>query len=120
MRMQLLGLSAAALLLAGVAQASPDPAIQAFLAQAQSKAESQVNAAGVDLNAHSVRVKAYIADEGRLASVHVADSSGSRDLDDHIERAVKQVRLTDVPPGLVGATLTLQLGHGPLAQAKAR
>jgi hypothetical protein len=121
MKTHLLGLSAAALLLAATAaQARPDPVIQAFLAQAQSKAEADVAAAGVDLSARTVRVRAEIGSEGRLAGVRVLDSTGSGETDFNLARAVQHVRLTDVPPGLIGANLTLVLGHAGLVQAKAQ
>jgi TonB family protein len=120
MKTHLLGLTAAALLVAAGTASAADSQLQAFFADAQAKATSQLAHAGVDLAGQGVRVKAHVDSEGELSNVHVVSSTASRDVDYNVETALRRVRLAYVPPQLIGSDVTLALGQAPLVQAKAR
>lgn len=119
MKTPILGLAAAALALAAGTASATDSQLQGFLADAQATAASQLANAGVDLSGQKVRVTAHV-NAGELSNVRVVTSSGSRDVDYKVERALRRVRLAYVPTQLVGDELTLALGQPPLVQAKAR
>ena len=112
MRTQLIALGAlAAVLSAGVANASPDPVAQTFVEHAKVRAEALVNGCGVDLGRNAVTVQAYIGSEGRLKSVRVLGSTGPRDSDRVIEQALKGLQLYNVPAQLIDAKITFFLGR---------
>lgn len=113
MRTQLFALGAAAAVLsAGLAQATPaKPTLtQVFADRARSHAEALVNTCGVDLAREAVTVQAYVGAEGRLKSVQVIGSTGPRESDRVIEQALKDMPLDDVPPQLIDARLTFHFG----------
>jgi hypothetical protein len=117
MNAKLFAAAAAALsLAAGVAQASPDRAVQAFLDDAHSQAQAQLG--DLDLAAHPVKAWAYVDGQGRLTAVRVVQSAGSRDADYKVETAIKRVRLHDVPPALIGAQVNLTFGPADTQLAK--
>ena len=120
MKTPILGLTAAALLLAAGTASAANSELQSFLADAQAKASAQLVRAGVDLSGQGVRVKAHVGAEGELSNLRVVSSTASRDVDYSVETALKHVRLAYVPPQLIGSDLTLALGQPPLVQAKAR
>lgn len=119
MKTPILGLAAAALVLAAGTASAAGSQLQGFLADAQAKAASQLANAGVDLSGQSVRVTAHVG-VGELSNVRVVATSGSRDVDYKVESALRRVQLAYVPPQLIGYDLTLALGQPPLVQAKAR
>ena len=110
--------AAAFLLTSGAAQASPDGRLQSFLDRAEAQAQSIAVAAGCDLDAQAIKVRAYIDAEGRLKSVQVVGSSGSRDTDRAVEQSLRHLQLADVPGELIDANLTFLLGHAGAAAAK--
>lgn len=114
MKTSILALSAAALLAASAAHAALS-ATQRFAAAAETAAETRLADAGVDLTSQPLTVKASIGADRRLSSVKVLKSSGSRDLDDHAAKALRLLKLADVPPEAIGRDITLVLG-GPPAQ----
>ena len=114
---KLFAASAAALsLAASVAQAAPEPAVQALLDDAYSQAQAQIR--DLDLSARPVKARAYVDGDGRLSAVHVVESAGSRDTDDRVESALKQVRLHYVPPALIGAKVNFAFGAPDTRLAK--
>lgn len=112
-------LGAAALLLtSGAARAAPERPLQSFLDRAEAQAQSLAVAAGCNLDAQAIQVRAYIGPEGRLKSVQVVGSSGSRDTDRAVEQSLRHLQLENVPDQLIDAKLTFFLGHAGAAPAK--
>ena len=118
MKAKLCLLAAAASLLTGATAHAAPTTVDQFLDGARASAEQQLVTAGVDLKA-PVTVKGYISGDGRLRSVHVVRSSGSRDADYAVTQALRKMPVKDVPPLLVGASVTLALGQPAVVQAKA-
>lgn len=110
MKTSILALSAAALLAASAAQAAPSAA-QRFAAAAETAAETRLADAGVDLVGQPLTVKASVGGDGRLSSFKVLKSSGSRDVDDQATKALRLLKLADVPAEAVGRKITLVLGN---------
>lgn len=118
MKAQLLMLSAAGLLFAASASHAAPSELQRYLDRAHAQADHDLAAASVPLNA-PVTVRAYVGGDGRLNNVHVVRSSGSRDTDYAVERALKRLAVAGAPSPLVGSAIKLTLGEGPIVQAKA-
>jgi TonB family protein len=110
--------AAAVLLAASQANAAPTE-LQSYVDRAQTKADVLLNAAGVDLQSRSVSVRATVAADGRLAGVSVVRSSGSRDVDHSVETVLRKLLVTDAPVGLIGGTVTLNVGGAPMQSAQA-
>jgi TonB family protein len=120
MKAQLLMLSAVGLLVAASSShAATAPELQAFLDRAQAQAENRLDVAGVDLKGQPVAVRGSVDSEGKLRAIHVVRSTGSRDTDFAVEKALKRMSVANVPPLLVGGEVTLALGGPPIVQAKA-
>lgn len=99
----------AAVLSAGVANATPNPDVQHLVDHAWTGAQTLVNGCGVDLGRSDVTVRGVIDSDRRLRSLQVIGSTTSRESDRAIERALKTLQLDPVPPLLSGAKLTLVL-----------
>jgi TonB family protein len=107
--------AAASLLAATMAHATPNATLQAFLDDAYSQARAQL--AGAEIS-QPVKVRAYVDSDGRLAAVRVVNSSGSREADYRVQSAVKKVRVSYVPPALIGAQVNLAFGPADAQVAK--
>ncbi|MDB5476019.1 MAG: hypothetical protein JWP49_1530 [Phenylobacterium sp.] len=113
MKKQVLGLLAAGLLLsAGAAQAGADRGARTFIDQAQAQVQAKVDGCGPDVVRGPVKITAYVDPDGRLKNVHVDTTDGLRRSEATIAEAVRQIRFTDVPVGLIDAKLTFYVGHG--------
>jgi len=118
MKTSIFVLGAAALLLSsGAASASPDSRLQGFLDHAGAAAGASAAAAGGDLDRQQVKVAGYIAADGRLKSVQVTGSTGSRDTDRAIERSIRRLQFTDVASQLIDAKLTFVMGNAAAGAA---
>jgi hypothetical protein len=111
--------AAAGLLFAAQGAHATDRALAEYLGRTNAAAASQVNAAGVDLETHTLAVEARVGSDGRLGAIHVVRSTGSLEADLLATRALGKVRVADTPPGLVGAQVRLTLGPAPIVEAKA-
>jgi TonB family protein len=122
MNTQLLGLTAAALLLA--ASASPAAATptdsQRYADRLQAKTEALLLAAGVDAQSPPVSVRAQVRPDGHLTTVQVLHTSGSPQLDRTVAEVLRKVLVTDAPVGLLDGAVTLNVGRGAIRQADAR
>jgi hypothetical protein len=118
MNTQLLGLGAAALLLAvsastsAFASAAPD--------QIQSRAEALLQAAGIDEQGPPVTVRAQVNPDGHLAELQVLRTSGSPERDQAVANVLDKLLVADAPIGLLDGAVTLKVGHEGLAQAQQR
>ena len=124
MKAQFLGLSAAALLLAGSANAAsaagPAPTEFAqFSSLAQARADRLLAAAGVDSTAQPVSVRASVAVDGHLTGITVLKSSGSPDTDRAVATVLRRVLLSDPPLGLLNGAVILNVGKPAIEQAEA-
>jgi TonB family protein len=120
MKTQVLGLSAAALLLAASAAHAAPSETQAYAERAQARAEALLRDAGVDLTGQSVAVRATVRSDGHLSGVYVVDSSGSRDVDHAVETVLRKVVVGDAPLGLIGGAVTIRVGPPPIVRAEGR
>lgn len=119
MNAKLFAVSAAVLsLAAATVQAAPNPAVQAFLDDAYSQAKAQLG--GVDLSHGVVKVRAHVHGDGRLTGVRVVKSSGSRDADERVVGAVKQVRVRQAPLPLIGSQVDFAFGPADAEAAQGR
>ena len=107
MKAQILAL-AAGLLVASAAHAQAPS--QAFFTEARQSADARLAKQGVDLAGHSLAVRGHLGNDARLNGVTIARSSGSRELDDAVVKALRNLKVT-APPGLVGRDVTLALGE---------
>lgn len=108
MKARLLMLSAAGLLLASAAQAAP--AQDRFVDQAKAQAHARLADRGVDLGGRTVAIRMAFGAE-RLASVGLARSSGSPELDSQAVAALRNLKTERPPTELVGRTLVVTLGE---------
>jgi TonB family protein len=116
MKAQLLMLSAVGLMLALPAQAA-QPAIDRFVAAAEAKAEQRLTAEGLALQGRDARIRATVHADRRLTNVRVVRSSGSRDLDDQLVKALRQLKVDAPPVELIGRDVTLGVGDGDIVRA---
>lgn len=117
MKAQLLALAAGALLLASTAHAENSYQTQAFFTDAHEAAGARLAEQGVDLAGHTLTVRGHLGGDARLNGVKIARSSGSRDLDDAVVKALRNLKVS-APPALVGRDVTLSLGGAaPIASA---
>jgi TonB family protein len=119
MKAQFLKLSAAGLLLAAATSFATAAELQPVPRRTQAQADRLLSAAGVDVQAQSVSVRASIDPDGRVTGVNVLRSSGSRETDRVVEAVLKRVIRADPPLGLTDGTVTLTLA-GPSDRADAR
>jgi len=117
MKAQLLMLSAATLLAAAAPATAADRQLQAFETHAQAAADARLAGAGVTLPAAITKVRGTIGSDGHLMNVHVVGSTGSRDTDYAVEKALKRLDVGQPPVMLVGADLTLSFGPAEIQQA---
>lgn len=106
MKTSILMLSAAALLVASAAHAAPSAA-QRFAETTESAAQSRLAEAGVDIAGRPIILKASVGGDRRLSSVKVLKSTGSRDLDDQAAKALRHLKLAEVPVEAVGRDITI-------------
>lgn len=123
MKAQLLVLSAAGLLLAA-APLSPALAASAdtdrFVAAATADAGERLAKRGVDLAGKSLVVRAQVGAD-RLSGARVVSTSGSAELDQQVEGALRNLRTEAAPVELLGRELTFTLGEpGPQPAVAAR
>ena len=118
MKAKLLMLGTAVLLAAAPAASAADRAAQAFASHAQAVADARLADAAVALPAASTKVRGTIGSDGRLSNVHVVGSTGSRDTDYAVEKALRRLDVGSPPVMLVGADLTLSLEPSEVGQAK--
>lgn len=120
MKAQLLVLSAAGMLLAAAplspALASADT--DRFVAAATADAGERLAKRGVDLAGKSLVVRAHVGAD-RLSGARVVSTSGSAELDEQVEGALRNLRTEAAPVELLGRELTFTLGepgpHPPVA-----
>jgi hypothetical protein len=110
MKAQLLMLSAAGLIVAGAAHSAEPPEVRRFLDGGRAVAEAQLAKAGVDLAGQTVAVRGVVVGGGRLNNLRVVRSTGSRDRDEAVAKALNRLRLEDPPLLLSGSQVTLTLG----------
>jgi TonB family protein len=121
MKTQLLGLSAAALLLAAASPSAATPSESRLYAdRIEAKAEALLRASGIDLQGPAVSVRAEVRPDGRLTDVRVVRTSGSPDLDRAVAEVLRKALVADAPVGLLDGAVTLNVGQGVGLQAKAR
>ena len=113
----LLSLTAAGFLLAAPSQAAPAPEVRQFLDHSGQKANARLVKAGVSLAGQTADVRATVGSDGRLMGLRVVRSSGSRDTDAAIEKALNRLRVEAPPALLAGAQVTLAVGGSPAAPA---
>ncbi|MFN3512745.1 MAG: energy transducer TonB [Phenylobacterium sp.] len=118
MKAQLLGLSAAALLLAATAHAAPSAQQQQFVDRVNAQAAERLQERGVDLSGHTLRVKVGVGAD-RVSSVRLVSTSGSPELDAQAVAALRHLRIASPSTEWVGREVTLTLGdwapHTPVA-----
>ena len=107
-------------LLAGSAAQATTTTEQQKADRTEAQTHDRLNAAGVDLNGHSVAVRATVDGDGHLNGVRVVRSSGSRDTDAAIESAFKKQPVADAPTALIVGAITFTLGDVASEQAAAR
>ena len=115
MKAQLLVLSAAGLLLAANAHASPAHQ-QRFVDDTRAQAYARLADRGVDLAGKTLSVRLAFGGE-RVASVGVAKSSGSSELDAKAVAALRNLKTGRPPTELVGRVVVLTLGEPAAAAA---
>lgn len=115
MSTRLLALVAALALVAPAAYARASNEVHDFLRTMALRAEARVSAAGVRLDATTVKVRAQVGVDGRLSGPYVVKSSGSQSTDAAVEAALRRMPVY-APAGLAGRSITLTLGRGRLAQ----
>ncbi len=111
--------AAAFLLIASTAQATPSES-ERYADWAQVKATSLLRTAGLDSAAQPVSVRANVSFAGRITSLRVLHSSGSRDIDAAVEDVLKKVIWMNPPAGLADGAVTLNTGNGAIVKAEAR
>lgn len=119
MKAQLLMLGAAAFLAASAPALALDREVQSFVDHAQAAADAKLASAGVAPTGDT-EVRGTISADGLITGLHVVRSSGSRDNDYAVERALKRLNVGEPPTGLIGAKLTLELAPAGLEAAHAR
>jgi outer membrane biosynthesis protein TonB len=97
-------------LAAGGAQASSEGQVQTLLDRARTQAEQTLDRAGVDMEGRTLTVRFYLDSSGRLKAPTLVRSSGSRTLDIAVESALHDL-VVAVPNNMIGAQLTLRVGH---------
>jgi hypothetical protein len=120
MKTLLLAAAIAANLVAASAPAfagSQDANANAFVRQAEANAAQRLNNAGVSLGGRRIVVRGVIGGDGRLRSLSVVDTSGSRDTDAAVTAALNRMDIADAPASVVGAALVLRLVGSGLAEA---
>ena len=115
----LLSLTAAGFLLSEPARAATAPEVRQFLDHSGQKANARLVKAGVSLAGQSADVRATVGGDGRLMGLRVVRSSGSRDTDAAIEKALNRLQVEAPPALLSGAQITLPVGGGTASAATA-
>jgi|GEM_PF-4661656 len=98
---------------------TPSPELKRYLRRAQTRAGTMLKAAGVDITAYTVAVRAEVSFEGAVTDVRIVRSSGSWLVDDALEGVLRRILRDDPPLGLIGGAITLRLGPAPRTPAKA-
>jgi hypothetical protein len=119
MNAQHLLLSAAGFVLAATAAAA-SPAADDYLAHVRAEAQARLAATHVELGSQTIGVTATVGADGRLRAVHLARSTGSRDTDFAVEKALKNLDAGSPPTVLIGANVTVALGEGGAPVTAAR
>ena len=121
MKTQLLGLTAAGLLLAATsAGAITTPwQSQTYADRVQAKADALLRASGIDAQSPPVSVRARVNPDGHLAGVRVLHSSGSPEIDRTVAEVLRKVLVADAPIGLLDGAVTLNAGQGAGLPAQA-
>jgi TonB family protein len=123
MKTQLLGLSAAAFLVAASASTSVSATAlsesQQYLQRVQPKADALLRAAGIGPQSQAVSVRARVAPDGRLGRIEVLRTSGSPDVDRAVTEVLRRLMATNAPLGLLDGAVTLNVGQGAVLQAEA-
>ena len=119
MKTRILMLGAAGLLFAASASLAAPTELQRYSDQARAKAQSLLDATGLDLKSQSVSVRATIDPWGRLYDMRVVRSSGSRETDLAVETVLKKVVATSAPLELTDGAVTMTVGEAPIVEAKA-
>lgn len=113
----LLSLTAAGFLLSEPSHAATAPEVRQFLDHSGQTANARLAKAGVSLAGQSAEVRATVGGDGRLMGLRVVRSSGSRDTDAAIEKALNRLQVEAPPALLSGAQITLPVGGGTASVA---
>lgn len=120
MKTQLLGLSAAVLLLAASAASATPSESQQYAARVQPRAEALLRDAGIGPQTQPVSVRAKVTPDGHLGAVEIVRTSGSPEIDRNVASVLRKVLVADAPIGLLNGAVTLNVGRGVGLQAQAR
>jgi TonB family protein len=122
MKTQLLGLTAAGLLLAATSAAAVTTPWESKAAadRLHAKTDALLHAAGVDAQTPPISVRARISPDGHLIGVQVLHSSGSPEVDRAVADALRKALVTNAPIGLLNGAVTLNVGQGAGQLAEAR
>lgn len=91
------------------------PELKRYLRRAQARAGTLLRAAGIDITAYTVAVRAAVSLAGNVMDVEVTRSSGSALVDRALEAVLMKILKADPPCGLIGGAITLRLGPSPRA-----
>jgi TonB family protein len=121
MKTQLLGLTAAGLLLAATSAAATTTPWQSqtYADRVQARADALLRAAGIDAQSQPVTVRARVNPDGHLAGVQVLHTSGSPEVDRAVADVLRKVLVADAPVGLLDGAVTLNVGQGAGRPAQA-
>lgn len=119
MNIKVLLLGAAALSIAASTLHAAPAELPYYSARTQAKLHSLLHASGLDSEARSVSVRAFVAPDGRLTGMKVIRSSGSRDTDHAVETVLRKIVVADPPLGLDDGAVTLNLNPAPVVEATA-
>jgi TonB family protein len=113
----LLSLTTAGFLLSEPTHAATAPEVRQFLDHSGAAANARLAKAGVSLAGQTADVRATVGGDGRLMGLRVVRSSGSRDTDAAIEKALDRLQVEAPPALLSGAQITLPVGGGQVSAA---
>ena len=89
-----------------------------FLKQTQAKAQRLLRAAGLDLAAYTIVVRATVDGDGAVTGVQVARSSGAPGVDDLVEAVLRNILRSSAATRLMAGVITLRLGPTPRVLAR--
>ncbi|HEY0437761.1 MAG TPA: TonB family protein [Phenylobacterium sp.] len=94
-------------------------ATRRFLTRTQARARSLLRAAGLDLAAYTIVVRATVDADGVVTEVRVARSSGAPGVDDLVETVLRNILRSSPIMGLMAGVITLRLGPTPQVLGRA-
>ncbi len=118
MKTPIFALSAAAVLFAATAHATPSELAQ-YTDRTGPQVQVLLRAIAPHLQGRPVSVRAAVDPDGRVDAIRVLRSSGSHDADHAVEAVLRKVLRANPLLGLTDAAVTLNVGQAAIVQAKA-